>query len=73
MKCAAGVEVQFNGRCPKCGADRGEPCPEALAHEREAFRDMLAALQAVVGEWREGYGLKCAEQVRAAIAKAEGR
>ena len=32
--------------------------------------DLLAALQAVMHEWREGYGLRCEKQVRAAITKA---
>jgi len=37
-----------------------------------AYDDMLAALRAVMAEHRYGYGLRCEEQVRAAIAKAEG-
>jgi hypothetical protein len=37
-----------------------------------AAPELLAALKAVRAEWREGYGLNCVEQVRAAIAKAEG-
>lgn len=35
-----------------------------------AAPDLLEALQSVISEWREGYGLRCVEQVRAAIAKA---
>lgn len=47
--------------------------PERYARMIEAAPDMLAALQAVMAEWREGYGLRCEQQVRAAIATAEGR
>lgn len=36
-----------------------------------AAPDLLAALKSVTNEWREGYGLCCIDQVRAAIAKAE--
>jgi uncharacterized protein (DUF1501 family) len=48
-------------------------------HEREsdangrliaAAPDMLAALQAVMAEWRDGYGLNCVDQCRAAICAA---
>ena len=35
--------------------------------------ELLAALKAVHDEWREGYGLRCVDQCRAAIAKANGR
>ncbi len=38
-----------------------------------AAPDLLAALKAVMAEYRDGYGLKCVDQVSAAIAKAEGR
>ena len=38
-----------------------------------AHDDMLAALEAVTAEWREGYGLRCKPQVDAAIAKARGQ
>jgi hypothetical protein len=34
-----------------------------------AAPELLEALQAVMAEWREGYGLGCEKQVRAAIAK----
>lgn len=36
-----------------------------------AAPDLLAALKAVMDEWREGYGLSCVKEVRAAISKAE--
>ena len=43
----------------------------ALAAEaREA--KLREALTAVMGEWREGYGLSCVDQVRAALAETEG-
>ncbi len=38
-----------------------------------AAPELLEALKAVMDEWRDGYGLNCVEQVRAAISKAEGR
>jgi hypothetical protein len=37
-----------------------------------AAPDLLEALQAVIAEHEDGYGLKCVEQVKAAIAKATG-
>ena len=40
-----------------------------LLKERD---DMLAALEAVMAEWRDGYGLRCKTQVCTAIAKATG-
>ncbi|GGD11873.1 hypothetical protein [Aureimonas glaciei] len=45
---------------------------EAKANARliAASPELLEALQSVMAEWRDGYGLKCAEQCRAAIAKA---
>lgn len=48
--------------------------PEDWANARliAAAPEMLEALKAVIKEYREGYGLNCVEQVRAAIAKAEG-
>ena len=46
--------------------------PKADARLIAAAPEMLAALQAVLSEWREGYGLKCVDQVRTAIAKAAG-
>jgi hypothetical protein len=51
------------------------PHEELVANARliAAAPDLLAACQAVLGEWRDGYGLDCIEQLRAAIAKAEGR
>ena len=33
---------------------------------------MLAALEAVMAEWRDGYGLRCKKQVCTAIAEATG-
>lgn len=44
----------------------------ANAHLIAAAPDLLAALESVIGEWREGYGLNCVEQVRSAIHKAKG-
>lgn len=35
-----------------------------------AAPELLMALQAVLAEWREGYGLNCIEQVRRAISNA---
>jgi len=46
---------------------------EANARLIAAAPDLLAALEAVMDEWREGYGLRCEKQVRAAIAKATGQ
>ena len=43
-----------------------------ICHTVNCHAEMLEALRAVLAEWREGYGLKCIEQVRAAIAKATG-
>jgi len=37
-----------------------------------AAPDLLAALQAVIAEHEDGYGLRCADQVRAAYKKATG-
>ena len=37
-----------------------------------AAPDLLEALQAVIAEHEDGYGLKCVKQVQAAIAKATG-
>lgn len=52
----------------------GDPAKiEADARLIAAAPDMLAALQAVMAEWREGYGLRCEQQARAAIDKATGR
>ena len=51
-----------NSSKPECGAN---------ACLISAAPDMLAALQAVMGEWRDGYGLNCVQQVRDAIAKAK--
>lgn len=50
--------------------------PETAAERdrlKEVNAELLAALKAVMGEWKDGYGLNCVEQVRAAIAKAEGK
>ena len=46
----------------------------SLANARliAAAPDLLEALQAVIAEHEDGYGLKCVEQVKAAIAKATG-
>ena len=46
----------------------------ALANARliAAAPELLEALQAVMTEHEDGYGLKCVEQVKAAIAKATG-
>ena len=46
----------------------------ALANARliAAAPEMLEALKAIMKEYREGYGLRCVEQIRAAIAKATG-
>lgn len=38
----------------------------------DCFPDLLAALQSVISEHQNGYGLQCEEQVRAAIDKATG-
>lgn len=46
-----------------------EDCEEAA----DLIDEMLAALEAVIGEWREGYGLRCKPQVDAAIRKARGQ
>ena len=46
---------------------------EANARLIAAAPELLEALKAVMSEWRDGYGLNCVEQLRAAIAKAEGR
>lgn len=53
-------------------ANMSGPRQGANARLIAAAPKMLEALQAVMGEWREGYGLNCVEQVRAAIAKATG-
>ena len=45
---------------------------EANARLIAAAPDLLAALQAVMGEYQYDYGLRCVEDVRAAIAKAIG-
>ena len=45
---------------------------EANARLIAAAPELLGALHSVMAEWRDGYGLNCLEQVRAAIAKAEG-
>lgn len=37
-----------------------------------AAPELLEALQGVLHEYRDGYGLACVEQVRAAIVKATG-
>jgi len=50
-----------------------KPTQEANARLIAAAPDLLAALEAVMDEWREGYGLRCEKQVRAAIAKATGQ
>jgi len=64
--------------CPAC-AGRADPkewkwgrcCTpnEADARLIAAAPEMYEALKAVMDEWREGYGLNCVEQVRAALAK----
>lgn len=46
---------------------------EFIVRACNSYYDMLSALQAVMDEWREGYGLRCVHQVRAAISKAEAR
>lgn len=58
--------VPYSDRTPKAHA-------ECYADARliAAAPDLLAALKAVMDEWREGYGLNCVKQVRAAIARAE--
>lgn len=58
-----------------CGFRRGnENYSETNANARliAAAPDLLAALQEVMKEWREGYGLRCEDQVRLAISKATG-
>lgn len=54
------------------GGNDAPPRDEAVANMYliAAAPDLLAALEAVMAEWREGYGLQCVDQVRAAIAKA---
>lgn len=45
---------------------------EAVARLIVAAPDLLEALRAVMAEYRAGYGLRCVDQIRTAIAKAEG-
>lgn len=59
------VLAQFDG-----DGDGADETDEANALLIAASPDLLAALQSVMDEWRDGYGLKCAEQCRAAILKA---
>ena len=66
-KIANVVTPIFDGVSPK-------EAEETRANARliAAAPDLLAALQAVIAEHEDGYGLKCVEQVKAAIAKATG-
>ena len=50
----------------------GGPDRNANARLIAAAPDLLSALQEVMFEWRNGYGLRCENQVRAAIGKATG-
>lgn len=44
---------------------------KALVEVGQLNSKLLAALEAVMAEHREGYGLRCEAEVRAAIAEAE--
>jgi len=81
MKCAGGVKIVRHKPCPECGAKSDGPCPVALANEREAFRDMLAALREVeeylddradVDDGIPDHAMRLLVEVRATITKAEG-
>jgi hypothetical protein len=52
--------------------DADNPQSRADARLIAAAPDLLEALQKVIAEHEDGYGLKCFEQVKAAIAKATG-
>lgn len=58
-----------SGRCTdNHGCNIATTCMCALAEDLVEDNERLrAALQAVLDEWREGYGLHCVEQVRAAL------
>jgi len=77
MKCAGGVKIVRHKPCPECGAKSNGPCPVALANEREAFLDMLAALKYAVDNIQgimDGNDIPSTairDMARAAIAKAE--
>ena len=47
----------------------------AVLSERDRLKalnaELLAALEAVMAEYEDGYGLRCVNQVRAAINKAK--
>jgi hypothetical protein len=54
----------------------GDNLVAAMLHEVDILHkvntELLEALQAVMTEHEDGYGLKCVEQVKATIAKATG-
>lgn len=50
----------------------GDWLTEPVARLVSAAPEMLEALNAVMAEWRDGYGLRCEKQVRFAIGKATG-
>lgn len=54
--------------------ENGSMLKEGLANARliASAPDLLEALKSVVEEYQDGYGLNYIDQVRAAIAKAEG-
>lgn len=66
--------VQRTAIDPNVAGDRAFNA-ESKANSRliAAAPELLDALQQVMTEWREGYGLRCEDQVRAAIAKATGQ
>lgn len=57
-----------------CGIDHDlrRGTPDANGSLIAAAPDLLAALLSVLDEYRDGYGLRCVDQVRAAVTKATG-
>lgn len=68
-KCQAGEPITA-GPCKRCGATDNEHCHIFVGRALNAFDDMLAALKAV--ECGAPFDVVI-HQVRAAIAKAEGK
>ena len=62
----------FSHEVEKVCAVYRDDCSDANASLIAAAPDLLEALQAVMAEHEDGYGLRCVDQVRAAIQRAKG-
>lgn len=65
------VISEMHDICTMSGA-KSNPSVMADARLIAAAPELLEALEAVMAEYEDGYGLRCLKQVRSAIAKATG-